>query len=66
MLMVRKEILGASERRILEAYLKGERLKDYTVLLHRIRKMGLKAIIEGCERDLTLLRKLGEYLKAKS
>lgn len=56
--MVRKEILGASERRILEAYLNGERLKDYTVLLHRIRKIGLKAIIEGCERDLVLLRKL--------
>ena len=56
--MVRKEILGTSERRILQAYLKGERLKDYTVLLHRIRKMGLKAIIEGCERDLALLRKL--------
>jgi hypothetical protein len=56
--MVRKEILGTSERRILEAYLKGERLKDYTVLLHRIRKMGLKAIIEGCEHDLELLRKL--------
>jgi len=56
--MVRKEILGTSERRILEAYLKGERLKDYTVLLHRIRKMGLKAIIDGCERDLELLRKL--------
>jgi len=58
--MVRKEILGKSERRILEAYLRGERLKDYTVLLHRIRKMGLKAIIEGCERDLALLRKLGK------
>ncbi len=56
--MVRKEILGTSERRILEAYLKGERLKDYTVLLHRIRKMGLKAIIEGCEADLTLLKQL--------
>jgi hypothetical protein len=56
--MVRKEILGTSERRILEAYLKGERLKDYTVLLHRIRKIGLKAIIEGCERDLALLRNL--------
>jgi hypothetical protein len=64
--MVRKEILGTSERRILEAYLKGERLKNYTVLLHRIRKIGLRAIIEGCERDLTLLKKLGEYLKAKS
>jgi hypothetical protein len=56
--MVRKEILGTSERRILEAYLKGERLKDYTVLLHRIRKIGLKAIIEGCEHDLSLLKKL--------
>jgi hypothetical protein len=56
--MVRKEILGTSERRILEAYLKGERLKDYTVLLHRVRKIGLKAIIEGCERDLELLKKL--------
>lgn len=56
--MVRKEILGTSERRILEAYLKGERLKNYTVLLHRIRKIGLKAIIEGCERDLVLLKKL--------
>ena len=56
--MVRKEILGTSERRILEAYLKGERLKDYTVLLHRIRKIGLKAIIEGCEHDLALLKKL--------
>lgn len=56
--MVRKEILGTSERRILEAYLKGERLKDYTVLLHRIRKIGLRAIIDGCERDLILLRKL--------
>ena len=33
-------------------------MKDYTVLLHRIRKIGLKAIIEGCERDLALLRKL--------
>jgi hypothetical protein len=56
--MVRKEILGTSERRILEAYLRGERLKDYTVLLHRIRKIGLKAIIEGCEHDLVLLKRL--------
>lgn len=56
--MVRKEILGTSERRILEAYLSGERLKDYTVLLHRIRKIGLRAIIEGCEHDLNLLRRL--------
>jgi hypothetical protein len=56
--LVRKEILGTSERRILEAYLNGERLKDYTVLLHRIRKIGLKAIISGCEHDLALLKKL--------
>jgi hypothetical protein len=56
--MVRKEILGTSERRILEAYLKGERLKDYTVLLHRIRKLGLRSIIEGCEYDLGLLKRL--------
>jgi hypothetical protein len=61
--MVRKEILGTSERRILEAYLRGERLKDYTVLLHRIRKIGLKAIIEGCERDLVLLKKLATVLR---
>jgi hypothetical protein len=60
MLMVRKEILGTSERRILEAYLRGERLKDYTVLLHRIRKIGLKAIIEGCEHDLALLKRLAK------
>jgi hypothetical protein len=56
--MVRKEILGTSERRVLEGYLKGERLKGYTTLLTRVRKMGLKAIIEGCERDLSLLKKL--------
>ncbi len=56
--MVRKEILGASERIILEAYLRGERLKHYTVLLHRICKIGLNAIINECEHDLTLLRKL--------
>jgi hypothetical protein len=56
--MVRKEILGTSERRVLEAYLKGERLKGYTVLLTRVRQLGLKAIIEGCEKDLVLLRKL--------
>jgi hypothetical protein len=53
-------LLGKSERRILEAYLKGERLSNYTVLLHRIRKVGLKAIIEGCERDLALLRDLAK------
>jgi hypothetical protein len=58
MLMVRKEILGTSERRILEAYLKGERLKDYTVLLSRIRRIGLKNIIAGCEHDLILLKRL--------
>jgi hypothetical protein len=56
--MVRKEILGKVERKVLEAYLQGERLKTYNVLLARIRNMGLKAIIEGCERDLTLLRRL--------
>ena len=56
--MVRKEILGASERRVLEAYLKGERLKGYNTLLWRIRTIGLKAIIEGCEHDLGLLKKL--------
>lgn len=61
--MVRKEILGTSERRILEAYLKGERLKDYTVLQHRIRKIGLKKIIEGCEYDLSLLKKLAKVLE---
>ncbi len=64
--MVRKEILGPSERQILEAYLKGERLKNYTVLLHRIRKIGLKAIIDGCERDLALLRKLVQKEQARS
>jgi len=58
MVMVRKEILGESERRVLEAYLKGERLKSYNTLLWRIRTIGLKAIIDGCERDLVLLRKL--------
>jgi hypothetical protein len=56
--MVRKEILGTSERRIIEAYVKGERMKGYTAVLFRIRKIGLKAIIEGCEHDLDLLRKL--------
>ena len=56
--MVRKEILGLTERKTLEAYLKGERLKGYNVLLWRIQQLGLKAIIEGCEHDLMLLRKL--------
>lgn len=56
--MVRKEILGASERRVLEAYLKGERLKGYNTLLWRIHTFGLKTIIAGCEHDLALLKKL--------
>jgi hypothetical protein len=56
--MVRKEILGKSERRVLEAYLRGERQKGYTTLFTRIRQLGLKEIIEGCEHDLTLLKKL--------
>jgi hypothetical protein len=56
--MVRKEILGKSERKVLQAYLNGERLKGYTTLLTRVRQMGLKAIIDGCEHDLALLRKL--------
>ena len=63
--MVRNGILGDSERKVLEAYLKGERLKGYTVLLTRVRQIGLKLIIEGSERDLKLLRKLSEYLKTK-
>ena len=63
--MVRSGVLGDSEREVLEAYLKGERPKGYTVLLTRIRQIGLKAIIEGSERDLKLLRKLGEYSKEK-
>ena len=59
--MVRKGILGDSERRALEAYLKGERLKGYNVLLWRIRKLGLKTIIESGERDLALLKKLTDF-----
>jgi len=58
--MVRKGVLGESERKVLEEYLKGERLKGYTVLLTRIRQLGLKGIIEGSERDLTLLKKLAK------
>ena len=59
--LVRKEILGTAERRVLEAYLKGERLKGYTVLLTRVRQLGgLKAIIAGCEKDLALLRSLAK------
>jgi len=56
--MVRKQILGDWERKILEAYVKGERLKGYSALISDIRKMGLKAIIEGCEGDLLILKKL--------
>jgi hypothetical protein len=56
--MVRKEILGRAERKIVDAYIRGERLKGYTAVLFRIRKIGLRQIIEGCEHDLTLLRKL--------
>jgi hypothetical protein len=64
--MVRKEILGASERRVLEAYLKGERLKGYNTLLWRIRQIGLKAIIEGCEKDLALLKRLRQQQPIQS
>jgi len=56
--MVRKEVLGASERKVLEAYLKGQKLKGYTTLLTRIRQFGLKQIISGCEHDLELLKRL--------
>ena len=57
-ILVRKEILGPTERKTLEAYLKGDRVKNYQVLLWRIHQLGLKAIIEGCERDLVLLKRL--------
>ena len=56
--MVRAQILGDWERKILVAYLKDERLKGYTALLFHIRKMGLKAIIDGCESDLRILKQL--------
>ena len=56
--MVRKQILGDWERKILDAYVKGERLKGYSALISDIRKMGLRGIIEGCEHDLELLRRL--------
>lgn len=56
--MVRKEILGSTERKIIEAYVKGERMTGYTAVLFRIRRIGLKAIINGCENDLVLLRRL--------
>jgi hypothetical protein len=58
--MVRKEILGTTERKIVEAYVKGERLTGYTAVLFRIRSIGLRAIIDGCKRDLNLLEKLME------
>jgi hypothetical protein len=56
--MVRAQILGDWERKILVAYLKDERLKGYTALLFHIRRMGLKAIIDGCESDLRILKQL--------
>jgi hypothetical protein len=56
--MVRKEILGKTERKLVEAYLNGERLTGYNTVLWRIRSIGLKAIIEGCKRDLALLERL--------
>jgi hypothetical protein len=59
--MVRREILGQTERKIIEAYLNGERLKGYQTVLWRIRAIGLKAIVEGCERDLILLRHLMKH-----
>jgi hypothetical protein len=62
--MVRKQILGNWERKILVAYLKGERLKGYTALLSHIRKMGLKAIIKGCESDLVILNELATKEKS--
>ena len=56
--MVRAQILGDWERKVLQGYLKGEHPKGYTALLFHIRKMGLKTIIEGCENDLRILRQL--------
>ena len=58
--MVRKEILGRSERKVLEAYLKGQHVKGYTTLFTRIRQLGLREIIKGCENALALLRRLLE------
>jgi hypothetical protein len=63
--MVRKEILGQSERKVLEAYLNGKRLRTYNTLLWRIHTIGLKTIIDGCERDIALLRKLMEKESAQ-
>ena len=58
--MVRKQILGDWERKVLEAYLSGEKLRGYTALLSRIRSMGLEDIIHGCESDLSILRRLAK------
>lgn len=55
---MRKQILGDWERDVLQAYLRGEHPKGYTALLSRIRGMGLKEIIEGCQTDLEILREL--------
>lgn len=63
--MVRTQILGDWERKVLVAYLRNERLKGYTALLSHIRKMGLKAIIDGCESDLRILRQLALREKEK-
>jgi hypothetical protein len=63
-MMVRKEILGTTERKIIEAYVKGERMKGYTAVLFRIRQIGLNEIIKGCEYDLSLLRKLANQFKS--
>jgi hypothetical protein len=63
--MVRKEILGTTERKIIEAYVKDERVTGYTAVLFRIRKIGLKAIIEGCSRDLELLKRLDKKEESK-
>jgi hypothetical protein len=63
--LVRAQIFGDWERKIIEAYVKGERLKGYTALLSDIRKMGLRNIIDGCERDLGLLRKLAQKEQAR-
>jgi hypothetical protein len=57
-MVVRKQILGDGARSILASYLKSERLKGYTALLSHFRKMGLRAIIEGCEVDLRILKLL--------
>jgi hypothetical protein len=63
LLLVGLSLLGReplAERKIIEAYVKGERMKGYQTVLWRIRQIGLKAIIDGCERDLTLLKRLAQ------